>query len=263
MKIALALLLPLLLPIAAIAEPFKAPPRDAGFAISLSVPELEPQPGIGVFEIDLFDASDATIDALHAAGAYVICYFSAGSLEDWRPDALRFPQAVIGRDYEGWPGERWLDIRQRDLLAPILKARLDLAMKKSCDAVDPDNVDGFTNETGFDLSAADQRGFNLWLAEAAHARGLAIGLKNAAELVPDLVEAFDFAVIENCATQKSCAAYAPFTARNKAVFQIEYRNETHDWSDWTAVCRDATERGFTAILADLELDGRAEACPRD
>jgi hypothetical protein len=255
MRFALAGLL-IALPIAAMGDPIK-PPRDAGFAISLSKPELNPIPGIGVYEVDLFDAAQPTIDALHAAGGYVICYFSAGSVEDWRPDLAEFPASLIGKDYEGWNGERWLDIRQGDALAPIFRARMDLAVEKSCDAVDPDNVDGFSNATGFAISAEEQRAFNLWLAEAAHSRGLAIGLKNAAELVPQLAESFDFAVIENCAAQHACAGYRRFADQGKAVFQIEYRGETRDWEK---ACRKAKEHGFTAILANLELDGDAESC---
>jgi hypothetical protein len=242
---------------AADAEAIRRPPSGVGFAISLSNPELAPSPGIGVYEIDLFDTEPATIDALHAAGGYVICYFSAGSLENWRPDEGDFPATAIGKAYEGWDGERWLDIRQREALAPIFDARLDLAREKACDAVDPDNVDGFSNQTGFDISADDQRAFNLWLARAAHQRDLAIGLKNAAELVPDLVGSFDFAVIENCAAEESCATYAPFAEGGKAVFQIEYRSET---ADWAAVCAAAKQRGFTAVLADQQLDGNAERC---
>jgi len=257
MKVALPILL-LLFPALAIAEPIKRPPADAGFSISLSEPDVKPLPGIGVYELDLFDAEQSTIDVLHAAGGTVICYFSAGSFEDWRPDVARFPKDVIGKEYEGWPGEHWLDIRQRDALAPILESRLDLARQKKCDAVDPDNVDGFSNQTGFDISKDDQRAFNRWLAEAAHVRGLAIGLKNAAELVDDLVEAFDFAVVESCAAEGSCRAFEPFAGQKKAVFQIEYRNETDDWN---AVCREAAVRRFTAILAGLELDGTAEPCP--
>jgi hypothetical protein len=241
----------------ALAEPIKAPPRDAGFAISLSVPDLAPQSSIGVYDLDLFDASQPTIDALHAAGGYVICYFSAGSFEDWRPDVERFPKDVIGKAYEGWPGEYWLDIRRGDVLAPILEARLDIAVAKNCDAVDPDNVDGYSNATGFALSAADQRAFNRWLAEAAHARGLAIGLKNAAELVDDLADVYDFSVIESCAAQNACDAYRRFVEQGKAVFQIEYRGELEDWA---SACRESKARGFTAILANLELDGDAETC---
>src|SRR6185503_12762977 len=120
---------------------------------------------------DLFDAAQPTIDALHAAGGYVICYFSAGSFENWRPDAARFPKRVVGKAYEGWAGESWLDIRQRDALAPILEARLDLAVQKHCDAADPDNVDGFSNPTGFEIGKDDQLAFDRWLAAAAHSRG--------------------------------------------------------------------------------------------
>src|SRR4051812_14930332 len=98
------LILLLLTPFAAMADPLKSPPLDAGFAISLSVAAVKPQPGIGVYDIDLFDSERATIDALHAAGAYVICYFSAGSRENWRPDATGFPEIVLGSNYEGWPG---------------------------------------------------------------------------------------------------------------------------------------------------------------
>ena len=258
MKVAIAALI-LLLPLAAFADPIKGPPADTGFSISLSNPNLKPLPGIGVYELDLFDAEPPVIDALHAAGGYVVCYFSAGSLEDWRSDASQFPKFVVGRDYEGWPGERWLDIRQRTLLAPIMEARLDLAVKKDCDAVDPDNVDGFSNQTGFDISKDDQLAFNRGLADAAHARDLAIGLKNAAELVNELMTAFDFVVIESCAAQKVCGTYEPFADAGKAVFQIEYRGET---GDWNAACHDAIARRFTAILTNLALDGKAEGCPK-
>jgi hypothetical protein len=257
-RVVLAALLTLWPLAAATADPITPPPRGAGFAISLSDPDLKPAPGIGVYDLDLFDAAQSTIDALHAADGYVVCYFSAGSFEDWRQDVGRFPKSVIGKAYEGWPGESWLDIRQHDTLAPILNARLDLAKQKRCDAVDPDNVDGFSNPTGFDITADDQRAFNRWLAEAAHQRGLAIGLKNAAELVDDLVAVFDFAIIESCAAEDACGDFAPFAAKAKPVFQIEYRDETPDWS---AVCRDAARNRFTAVLAGVELDGTAQVCP--
>lgn len=258
MKLAVFSAALLLIPCAAVAEPIQRPPLDVGFAISLSQPDLKPVPGIGVYDLDLFDAPQPTIDALHAAGGYVICYFSAGSFEDWRPDATRFPQQALGKEYEGWPGERWLDVGSIAALKPIMDARLDLARQKLCDAVDPDNVDGFSVETGFAISVEQQLAFNRWLAEAAHARGLAVGLKNAAELVGDLLPAFDFAVVESCAAEDSCDDYAGFIAAGKPVFQIEYRDETKNWGK---VCREAAKRRFSAVLATLELDGTEERCP--
>ena len=76
-------------------------------------------------DIDLFENSAAVVAALHARQRKVICYVSVGSWEEWRPDASGFPAEVIGKDYGGWPGEKWLDIRRIDLLAPLMRARLD------------------------------------------------------------------------------------------------------------------------------------------
>ncbi len=85
---------------------------------------------VDVFNLDLFDTPSSVIGKLHRQGVFVICYFSAGSYEDWRPDASSFPQEVLGKDMEGWPGEKWLDISHLDLLASIMEARLDLAIEK-------------------------------------------------------------------------------------------------------------------------------------
>src|SRR5512143_2110882 len=87
---------------------------------------------VQMYDLDLFDTPHESIEALHAAGQRVVCYFSAGSWEDWRPDAGVFPESLLGNDLEGWPGERWLDIRQLDTLSPIMAKRLDLAAQKGC-----------------------------------------------------------------------------------------------------------------------------------
>ncbi|MCB1776000.1 MAG: endo alpha-1,4 polygalactosaminidase [Candidatus Competibacteraceae bacterium] len=178
---------------------------------------------VEMYDIDLFDTPQATIDELHAANRVVICYFSAGSHEDWRPDANRFPSSVLGRTLDGWPGEKWLDISNIDILIPIMEARLDLAVSKGCDGVEPDNVDGYSNNTGFTLSDQDQIAYNRWLASAAHMRGLSIGLKNDLEQVRDLFEDFDWALNEECFEYDECAMLIPFITAGKAVFGVEYR----------------------------------------
>ena len=86
-----------------------------------------------MYDIDLFQTPQSTIDKLHADGRKVICYFSAGSYENWRPDIAAFPTTVKGKDLQGWEGEQWLDIRQIDLLSSVMLARLDLAVSKNCD----------------------------------------------------------------------------------------------------------------------------------
>ncbi len=177
---------------------------------------------VEMYDIDLFDVPVATITDLKASGRAVICYFSAGSWEDWRPDAGDFDAVVLGNPLDGWPGERWVDIRRLDLLGPILEARLDLAHSKGCTGVEPDNVDGYQNNTGFPLVADDQLAFNTWLAAQAHQRGLSVGLKNDLDQIQELESAFDWALDEQCYQYSECDLLQPFIDAGKAVFGVEY-----------------------------------------
>jgi len=203
---------------------------------------------VEMYDVDLVDTPQSTIDALHAAGRKVVCYFSAGSWEDWRPDADQFPSEVLGNPLAGWPDERWLDVRQLDVLAPIMEARLDLAVQKDCDGVEPDNVDGYTNTTGFPLSAGDQRTYNLFLAAAAHARGLSVGLKNDLEQIGELLPYFDWALDEQCFEYDEYALLDPFVAAGKAVFGVEYEG------DPAVFCPQANARQFSWLKKNLDLD---------
>src|SRR4051794_31418848 len=93
-----------------------------------------------VFDVDGFETPAATVAALHRRGARAICYLDVGSWEEYRPDASRFPRAGIGRRYEGFPDERWLDIAHFHRFTPILEDRFRLCARKGFDAVEPDNV---------------------------------------------------------------------------------------------------------------------------
>jgi endo-alpha-1,4-polygalactosaminidase (GH114 family) len=101
-------------------------------------------PNVSIFDIDLFDTPADTIKHLHNMGKKVICYFSAGSYEDWRPDASEFTKEDLGRGLDGWPGEKWLNLESENVRR-IMKSRVDLAKSKGCDGVDPDNVDGYVS----------------------------------------------------------------------------------------------------------------------
>ncbi|MET0028921.1 MAG: endo alpha-1,4 polygalactosaminidase [Candidatus Thiodiazotropha sp.] len=210
---------------------------------------------VQMYDIDLFDTEQSVIDQLHAQGKTVICYFSAGSWEDWRADSQDFPESVKGRS-NGWPGEVWLDIRNLDALGPVLQARLDLAVSKQCDGVDPDNVDGFTNATGFPLSYQDQITFNAWLANEAHLRGLSVGLKNDLEQIQDLVDDFDWTVNEQCFQYRECDMLLPFIRAGKAVFGIEYKG------DPAVYCPEANRLGLDTLTKNLDLDAWRESCQR-
>jgi hypothetical protein len=69
---------------------------------------------VDLYDIDLFDSSEALIDSLHNSGKKVICYFSGGSYESWRDDSGDFANEVLGNDLDGWE-EKWLDIRAQSL----------------------------------------------------------------------------------------------------------------------------------------------------
>jgi len=221
------------------------------------IPPLELSVDAQVYDIDLFDNEASVVAELHAAGRRAICYLSAGSWENWRPDAGLFPDSVIGREYEGWPGENWLDIRQIDLLGPVMAARLDMCQAKGFDAVEPDNIDGYTNDTGFPLTYDDQLTYNRWLADQAHQRGLSIGLKNDSEQVGDLLESFDWALTEDCFAEGWCQDMLPFVAAGKAVFAAEY---TDTGMTTELFCAQANAQSINAILKHRELDAYRESC---
>jgi hypothetical protein len=182
---------------------------------------LDTSVDVPVYDIDGFDHPRATVTGLHRSGRKVICYLSTGAWEAFRPDAKRFPKSVLGKG-NGWKGERWLDIRRADVLEPLMAARLDMCRRKDFDAVEPDNMDGYRNDTGFPLTAADQLRYNRLVAGLAHQRGMAVGLKNDLDQIPRLVRDFDFAVDEQCAQYGECERLEPFTAAGKAVFHVEY-----------------------------------------
>lgn len=203
--------------------------------------------------IDLFDNSSSVVDGLRTLGKSTGCYFSAGSYENWRPDAGSFPAAVLGKS-NGWAGERWLDIRRLDVLGPIMEARLDACKAKGFVGVDPDNVDGYENDTGFPLTATDQLRYNQFLADAAHARGMSVGLKNDLSQVPSLVGSFDWAINEQCAQYKECDLLAPFIDSGKPVFEVEY-SLTKD-----KFCASSLAAGFMPMRKTLDLDAWWDPC---
>jgi len=210
-----------------------------------------------VYDIDLY-VDQSIIDELHAKGRRVICYMSVGSWEDWRPDKDQFPPEVLGKDYEGWHGEKWLDVRQLDKLAPILLARLDLCKAKGFDAVEPDNMEIHTNDTGFPLTYDDQLKFALWLAEESHKRGLAIGVKNASDQVKDLLNHFDFAITEDAFYYDWVEKMNPFIEGGKPVFAAEYTDLP---GDFAAFCQRSKQLNFSTILKKRGLDAWLETCP--
>ncbi|WP_369051974.1 endo alpha-1,4 polygalactosaminidase [Kineococcus terrestris] len=201
-----------------------------------------------VYDVD-WQTPRAVVDRLHEQGRRVVCYVSVGTVEDFRDDAAAFPAGVVGEPLPDWPDERWLDVRRLDVLGPLLRARFDACRDAGFDAVEPDNVDAYANDSGFPLTADDQLRFNRWVAAEVRARGMSVGLKNDLDQVADLVGDFDFAVNESCRVYDECAALQPFVDAGKAVLHVEY---VEDVSEEEFLAEPAAP-GFSSVLKDGDL----------
>ncbi|MGI5247035.1 endo alpha-1,4 polygalactosaminidase [Dactylosporangium sp. CA-139066] len=215
---------------------------------------LDRSVAVDVYDVDGANTSASDVAALKSAGRHVICYVNAGAHEDFRADAKNYPESVRGKGLEGWPGEKWLDIRRWDVLEPLLAARFKVCKDKGFDAVEPDNVDGYSNSSGFPLTAADQLTFNRRVADLAHRTGLAVGLKNDVEQASSLQPAFDFAVNEECARYDECSDLKVFVDAGKPVFHVEYDGAP------SSFCPQARALRFSSMKKKLALDAWREPC---
>ena len=209
---------------------------------------------VEIYDVDIWETPDALIQSLHASGRKVICYFSAGTGDINRDDYGEFLASDLGRQLGGFPDEHWLDVRSSNVLR-IMLARLDLAVSRSCDGVEPDNVDGYTNNSGFDFTATDQLAFNRRLANEAHTRGLSIALKNSGDQASNLVEYFDFDLNEECLEFNECDQWQPFLAAEKPVLNVEYAGSKAEASAMAqTVCPLANAEGLRTLIMPFDLD---------
>jgi hypothetical protein len=212
---------------------------------------------VDVYDID-WEADAGTVDKLHAAGIKVICYVSVGSWEDFRPDADDFPPDVIGNDYDGWPGEKYVDIRS-SALREVMSKRFDACKEKGFDAIEPDNQDVYDlgNESGFPLTKQDGIDYAKWLADEAHSRGLGIGQKNAPNITKDIVALYDWALTESCYSDDDwCGDVKAYVDAGKPVFMCEYEQ-----SSFNNACDAWKPKQYSPILKSLDLDEPVTFCP--
>jgi hypothetical protein len=190
-------------------------------------------PGQGpvVYDIDGENNSAATVASLHALGpnVKVVCYVDVGTYEPGRSDASQFPASVLGSGVSGWPGERWLDVRQQSILMPIMTSRIvNWCQKKGFDGLEPDNMDQWANSPGFPMTEADSVSYDLAIASVGHSLGLSVGVKNllpaiSAQNVPRVQSGFDWVLSEQCFEYSECNVYQQTFAMNgKAAWDVEY-----------------------------------------
>lgn len=219
-----------------------------------------------VWDIDLYDNDEEAISSLQNKGAKVICYFSAGSYEEWRSDASDFSQSDLGSELDGWPGERWLNVSSQ-AVHDIMLARMDIAVQKSCNGIEPDNVDGYINDNGLDLTQQDAINYIQFLSDAAHERNLSIALKNAAEIITTVVDMVDYSVNEQCVEYDECDTFALFIRQGKPVFHVEYPKGSDTDNELSVssnareeACGAAGESQFSTIIKNMNLDSWIETC---
>jgi hypothetical protein len=217
---------------------------------------LSNQAGAVAYDIDGENSTAADVAAIHATGATAICYVDVGTLEQGRSDYSQFPSSVVGPAVSGWPGENWLLVSaaNQSVILPLMKARfVNWCKGKGFDAIEPDNVDGWTNISN--ISQADNLAYDIAIGQLAHALPLSVGLKNLAtslsgSQLSTFVGAFDWALNEQCYEYSECGAYTQaggFLPAGKAVFDVEYNTSPN--------CAQATQAHINAQLTDLGLVG--------
>ena len=200
----------------------------------------------------MFGSSQADIDKLLSLGKMVVCYIDVGTAENYRPDYALFPADALGNQ-NGWPGELYIDIRN-PAIKPIMQARFALAASKKCTAVEPDNEDAYTNDSGFPLTYADQIAYNTWVANTVHSYGMKVALKNDQDQTADLIHLHDFAIVESCVQYDECSTSSPFIQAGKQVFETEYKGKSSVTTSNLGFCSQTNKLQFSSILKTLDLD---------
>ncbi|WP_436536875.1 endo alpha-1,4 polygalactosaminidase [Actinoplanes sp. HUAS TT8] len=224
-----------------------APPANAKFDYQIGGAYTPPS-GVTVVSRD----SGAT----PAAGLYNVCYVNAfqaqpGDESWWKTnhaDLLLHDangKLVIDEDWD----EILLDFSteaKRAALTTIVGGWIDQCAAKGFQAVEPDNLDSYSRSKGL-LTQAQAIAYATSLATRAHAKGLAIGQKNTAELSSANAKkvGFDFAVAEECADFDECGDYT--TSYGNNVIVIEYSK-----SGFTKACNAYGSR-LSVVLRDVDV----------
>jgi hypothetical protein len=249
-------------------ESVKLPPLNSSFDWRIDT-AIDPNSmtDAKVIDVDAFATTKESIDAWHKRGVYVIAYISVGTQDIRRDDAKDFPDSLLGNSYPDYDDERFLDIRQIDKIAPIIKNRFDMIKDKGFDGIEPDNIDLYVwdseqkNITGFSISTDDSKKYMNFIIQEAHNRGLSIGQKNANELSFEFVDKFDWALTESAFYANIAEDLKVYPEHNKAVFSVEYTDNMNIDTFLSEVCTSADALGYTAILKNRELDAFIRTCP--
>jgi len=244
--------------------PCWAPPKTLRWQWQIYCPEdpgakdcIDASVRARMYDIDGFDSSASLVAGLHAHGVHAICYIDAGTRESWRPDAGQFPSFVVGKPLDApWTGQRWLDVRRIDAVGPVMEHRMDMCRDKGFDGIQFDDLAGWQEKTGFDITWDDQLAYNMWLANEAHEWGLSAAFENDIEQAPELVGYYDWAIFEECNYYRECQQATAFLESGKFVGEVEYRNGYADMR----FCQGMQRLGFNAMYKHRMLGPLRRSC---
>ncbi len=207
------------------------------------------------FYLDAQQQPADDLTSLHAQGRRYLCYLSAGTVESFRDDADLFPDHAVGNVVPEFPNERWLDVRDAEVRALMAK-RIAALAEAGCDGVAPASLTGYETDSGFDLTPRDTLDYAQFVADAAHAAGMSVGLTGPSALTLELWRSFDFGLAIGCVVSSMCREYAALTAANKPVLHVELGDE----DTALQLCKSAQALGFDAIVSDAGFTGRCVVC---
>jgi hypothetical protein len=126
-----------------------------------------------------------------------------------------------------------------------------MCARKGFDALEPDNIDGWDNNTGFPITGAQQVAYDSWIAQTAHQLGLAVFQKNDPEQAATLEPYFDGDLDEQCRQYAECGDLQPYLNAGKPVLDAEYKS-----SLYPGFCTADNAGGIMGALFNTALNGR-------
>lgn len=184
-----------------------------------SHPKTAPS-GQRVVHLDGFDGTAEQVATHKKAKRVVTAYLSTGSWENWRPDKDNFPKETIGKAYEGWPGEKWLNLSVWTKLKPVMTKRMEMIKKKGFDGFELDNTEAHHHDDK--ATKADSIAYHTWISKTAHKMGLLVIWKNSLDLIKDIVDEYDAIINEEAMHFNETEELKRFWDKNKPVWVFEY-----------------------------------------
>lgn len=245
-------------------EQVPLPPMDGTFDYQLggAYDEVDGEDGARVVDVVVRDATAAPLP-----GAYNVCYVNGFQTQPDEADLWTDERAeLLLHDVDGelvvdpdWPDEYVLDpstAEQREgileAVGPVVSGCADAGFH----AVEIDNLDTWTRFEEIDDAGAYALARDY--VDLAHAEGLAIAQKNAAEITQVAHDelGFDFAVTEECGAWAECSAYTDVYGDH--VLQVEYPDALDEAGlTFDDVCA-LDDRAPLTVLRDRDLVAAGE-----